>query len=87
MPRPVAVRRPSRDRLLLHGLHLTLELAGSPQRQTTLGVLGQVATPLELAAELRGQDHPALGVERVLVPPNEACHQLCLPRRSLACVL
>ncbi len=50
-------------------------------------LLGQVPAPLESGAELRRQDHPALGVERVLVPPYKACHWLDLPRRSLDCVL
>ena len=60
---------------------------GRPQRQTALGLLGQIARPLELGTELGGQDHPALDVERMLVPPHESCHWPDLPRRSLNCVL
>src|ERR1700733_4358907 len=76
-------------RLLLHRLHLPLELPGCPQRKAALGVLGEISPALvELGAELRRQDHPALGIERMLVSPYEACcHRLYLPRRSLACVL
>ena len=78
--------RPSRFRSLLHHLHLPLELAGCPERQAPLGVLGEIAPSFELGAELRRQDDPALRVERVLVSPDESrCHQPSLPRHSLAC--
>jgi len=61
----------TRVRLLLHRFHLPLELPGGPQRDTALGVLSEIAAPLELPAELHGQDHPAFRVERMLVSPYE----------------
>ena len=59
--------------------HLPLELPGVQRARQPSELLSQVAAPLELGAELRRQDHPALRVERVLVPPDEACHSALSP--------
>src|SRR5580698_6719652 len=50
-------------------------------------MLGQEPAMVEGGPELRRQDHPALRVERVLVPSDESCHQSLLPRRSPVCAL
>ena len=85
-PRPVAID-PTGPCHLLHRLHLTFELARRPEGETTLRVLRQIPAVLEVHAELRRKDHPSLRIERVLVFPDETCHQLNLPPRSLASVL
>ena len=47
------------------------ELLCRPERQAAFEVTRQVAELVEVDAQFRRQDHPTLGVERVLVPAKE----------------